>query len=100
MRLLEAEARAASITGADSGAMGNTQASNFSRLRRSAALTVTGTASMPNCRKQSTSRVRLASLRLTRAVLAPAFFKGRTTEGDAEALGTWIERCMMVNHSV
>ena len=53
MRLFDGDVRTASITACAPGPSLTTQASNFSLRRRSAALPVTMTASMPNCRKHS-----------------------------------------------
>src|SRR4029077_7186463 len=58
------------------GARLRTQASNFSRRRRSAAPADTTTVSMPNWRKHSVSRYLEDSLRSTRATRAAAFLEG------------------------
>src|SRR5262245_22926532 len=52
---------------------GNTQASNFSLRMRSAGSEPTRTGSMPNCRKQSDSKVFVCSLKPTNAARAAAF---------------------------
>src|SRR3954469_19594039 len=73
-RLFEREPRAASITSSGSVpcASGRTQASNFSLRTRSAAWDVTGTGSIPNCRKQSASKTCVGSLKPTNAARAAA----------------------------
>src|SRR5580704_9822714 len=76
MRLFEGEVRAASITASAPGARLSTQASNFSRRRRSAALDDTITVSIPNWRKHSVSRNLADSFRSTRAARAVPFLVG------------------------
>src|ERR1700678_388392 len=73
MRLLEGEVRAASMTTSAPEPRRITQASNFSRNRRSAAPDDTITVSMPNWRKHSASSAREVSLRSTRATRAADF---------------------------
>src|SRR5258708_32963023 len=72
-RLLEGEVRAASMTFSAPGTRLRTQASNFSRRRRSTAPNDTITVSMPNWRKHSVSRFLADSFRSTRATRAVAF---------------------------
>src|ERR1700733_3989840 len=75
-RLFEGETRADSITFSAPLPSGKTQASNFSLCKRSAALEVTTTVSMPNWRKHSASRAREESDRFTKAVRAAVFRRG------------------------
>src|SRR5882762_6569300 len=73
MRLFDGEVRAASITACAAGPSFTTQASNFSLRRRSAAFSVTITASIPNWRKHSARMAWLPSLRSNMAMRAAAF---------------------------
>src|SRR5450755_1022236 len=83
MRLFDAEVRTDSITGMASGTSCTTQASSFSRCRRSRTFPVNTTASIPNCLKQSTSKARAGSLISTRATLAEVFL---LRGGDARTI--------------
>src|ERR1700728_2837541 len=71
-RLLEGEERADSITASAPLPKLNTQASNFSLRRRSAASEEMTTVSMLNCRKHSASSAREGSFNPTSAVRAAA----------------------------
>src|SRR2546422_5357326 len=74
MRLFEAEVRAACITASASVPRLSTQASNFSLLSRSGALSFTTTVSTPNCLKHSPSVIRADSLIPIKATRADALF--------------------------
>src|SRR5580765_4308242 len=86
-RLFDGDERAASITASAPSARLITQASNFSFFNRSAALAVTTTVSMPNCRNPSDSSARAGSFKPTSAVRAAAFLGiGEGAKGIAKAL--------------
>src|ERR1700727_839811 len=86
-RLFDGEFRAASMTRSAPSAKPRTQASNFSLVRRSTALEVTGTVSILNCRKHSAMRARVGSFNPTSAVLAAALRGGGVgTRGATKAL--------------
>src|SRR5436309_6930752 len=74
MRLFEADVRAACITASASSTRLSTQASNFSLLIRSGALSLTTTVSTPNCLKQSESVIRADSFMPIKATRADARF--------------------------
>src|ERR1700746_652208 len=83
-RLLEREPRVASNTVSESVqlAKGSTQASNFSRRRRSAASEITGTGSIPNWRKHSARSMWVESLKPTNAARAAVL----RTMGEGETV--------------
>src|ERR1700693_682088 len=85
MRLFEGEVRADSITASAPGARWSTQASNFSRRRRSAALDDPITVSIPNWRKHSVSRNLADSFRSTRAARAVPFLVGAGAKAVPQA---------------
>src|SRR5438477_3885749 len=87
-RLLEGELRTESMTLSAPSARDITQASNFSLCRRSAALSVTCTASILNWRNDSAISARYGSLNPTKAARAAAFrvMKGRGARVVAKAL--------------
>src|SRR2546430_6628156 len=68
------------MTNSAPGLSFNTQASNFSRGKRSTALSVTTSVSMPNCLKQSRRTFPVDSLRSTRATRAEYFMLRGTAE--------------------
>src|SRR5271170_1545460 len=86
-RLFDGDVRAASITVSAPSPRLSTQASNFSFFRRSAALAVTTTVSMPNWRNPSVNSVQAGWFKPTSAVRAAAFsVKGAGAKVVAKAL--------------
>src|SRR6266480_4327005 len=86
MRLFEADVRAACITASASSTRLSTQASNFSVVSRSGALSLTTTVATPNCLKQSASVIRADSFMATKATRADArFVTGIETTLDPRA---------------
>src|SRR6266508_5663853 len=75
MRLLDRELRADSSTCSACDPTRTTQASNFSLASRGAWSEVMGTASIPNWRKHSESRLREFSCRSTNAARAENFLE-------------------------
>src|SRR5579863_9036994 len=96
-RLFDGELRAASITASAPSPRFNTQASNFSRRKRSAAFDDIATDSMPYCRKHSTSSARADSFTSTSAVRAAAF-RTRGAGGRTEAKVFSMSRGMTHNY--
>src|ERR1700733_5370009 len=94
-RLLERELRAASITSSAPLERLSTQASNFSLCRRSAALAVTDTVSIPNCRKHSFRRERCGSLKPTKAARA-VFLRGRANGARTAATDFSIVKALSI----
>jgi hypothetical protein len=87
MRLFEGEVRADSMTSPADAVSFSTQASNFSRLKRSAASLPRMVVSIPNCRKQSEMTLLTGSLSSINAARAEARrLKGRGTTAVLEPL--------------